>query len=126
MAAVHERARRTPGGMLGVEEAVELLAVDRPEEVAEFGGIVGPRSGARFEERRECLGPEARAELVRLGAATERLEPGAMAGREQLVVPLELHQRPTPVEESPLHHPASASRVPPKLSSVPPALAPPP
>jgi hypothetical protein len=28
-----------------------------------------------------------------------------MAARKQLVVPLELHQRPTPVEENRLQHP---------------------
>jgi hypothetical protein len=72
--------------------------------VAELGGVVEPRPGAQREQARQLLALEARGETERLARATERREPGAVPGREQLVVPFELHQRVAPVEENRVEH----------------------
>ncbi len=66
MRAVDERARRTPGCMLGVEEAGELVVGERAEQVAQLRPVVEPRRGVALEQRRKLLGPEARVELGRL------------------------------------------------------------
>ena len=105
MCAVDERARRTPRGVLGVEEAIELLVGDRAEQIAQLvavvdacGGVLAPISAGSFSCRKRAVNSSASA------AAPERAEPRAVPRREQLVVPFELRQRPAPVKENRLEH----------------------
>src|SRR5262249_30741110 len=106
--AARARRRRArapePRVVLGVEEAVELRVAHVTEQRAELRVVVEALRRAAGHQRGQPLGREAPREVGRLLSTPERLEPGGVPRGEQLVVPLEVTQRLTPVEQDGLKH----------------------
>src|SRR6266516_623640 len=125
-----ERARRLPGGVLGLEEAPELLIRDLDPEVAEQLAheprILDLLERARHPEERLVLLAEVRRDRARFGepVAPERLEPRPVPRLDERLVVAELHQRVSPVEENGSQHPGYASDVARKILWASLALAP--
>ena len=110
MRVAGEATRRLPRGVLRLEETGQPVVVYREAEVAEQLRdqlrILDLLHRAGNPEERLVVLPEVRRqslEVCRL-AVPDRLEPGAVAGGDQLRVVRELHQRVAPVEEDRLKH----------------------
>ena len=107
---VPHHPRRLPGGVLGGEEAVELLVVEvdaeAAEELADHLRILDLVDRAGTEEQRQVVLPEDRRRLVRPRqvVALERGEPGPPARLEKLLVVGEVEERVPPVEEHGAQH----------------------
>ena len=105
-----QQARGLPGGVLGFQEAVELLIRDLEAEVAETfpheARILDLLDRARHPEERCVAFPEVSGEgiLVRQTVPPDGCEAGPMASVEQGFVVDELHERVAPIEEDRLQH----------------------
>ncbi len=93
-----QHVRRRPGDVLRIEETIDPLVVETelaPEQVA----VVVTQG-----ERGQQVVSEARAERGGVRFPSEGGEPGPVAGRQELVVPGEVEERPAPVEENYAKH----------------------
>src|SRR6185437_4573654 len=98
MRRAEQRDPRLPRRVLGGEERAQAVLVET-ELVAQQRLVVG----AAHEARQELVAEPLR-ERGGLVAPPDGVEPGAMPGCEQLVVPLEAHERLAPVEGDRLDH----------------------
>jgi hypothetical protein len=105
-----ELARRCPGGVLGLEEATELvlgwLEPELAEELAHEARILELLERPGHPEERLVPLPEVRGDRVRgrEPVAPDRLEPGPLPRRDELGVVREPHQGVAPVEEDRPNH----------------------
>src|SRR5215216_1286552 len=105
-----QNAGRRPGGMLGLEEAPELLRGDvdpeMAEQLADEAGVLDLLQCPGDPEERLVVLAEAARNRVRLrqAVAPQRLEPRTLSRLDELRVVPELHQRVSPVEEDCAEH----------------------
>jgi hypothetical protein len=102
--------RWVPGRMLGFEKPIQLLIchldVKVGEKPAHEPRILHFLDRAGCPKERLVVLPEVRTEEIDVGegVAPYRLQPGALAVRYELLIPDEVHERMTPVEEHGSEH----------------------